>query len=92
MLYFQPVKRVVESDRTREHVSTYPHQVPRFVERTITKDVPVPNFVLQDKIVILNKIYKEYNVPVTLYAECKKHLESNIKNDYVAWDPSYGTA
>ena len=40
------------------------------------------NAALQDKIVILNKIYKDYNVPVTLYAECKKHLESNIKNDY----------
>ena len=34
------------------------------------------------RLVEVYKIYKEYNVPVTLYAECKKHLESNIKNDY----------
>ena len=69
----QPVERVVESDRIREHVSTYPHQVPRFVERTITKDVPVPNFVLQDKIVdkaVIREVWKDKEVikeiPVTV--------------------------
>jgi hypothetical protein len=46
-----PTERTVDSDRIRENVREHVSQIPQFVERIITKDVPVPNLIKKDRII-----------------------------------------
>lgn len=48
---------------------------------SILSNYDVHNAALQDKIAILNKVYKDYRLPLNLYVQCKKHLEYNNKGN-----------
>ena len=48
---------------------------------SILSNYDVQNAVLQEKISILNQIYKEFNLPLELYVNCKKHLELNTSKE-----------
>jgi len=67
------VERTVNTDRVQETVRQHVSQIPQFIERIITKDVPVPNFIKTDRIVekvSIREVYvdkvitKEIPVPV----------------------------